>query len=207
MLKRSLYGERRELRRFAFIVIFLAIMKMCVFDLRMLKKEIFCGGSQALYEWGCNRHVFTTLDTMGVIVSLLAAFIIFQLYKMFYAAPPKRHVSPEKAHVRFWANLSLGMNVMMVLWQLAPWVGFLTIGEIPGIFITLPWQVLAIMNLLLLIVAFWRAEDCSWEYNLKDKARTVHMNKPWTAKDTLWMCVFIYLITLTLSYVAYDVLN
>ena len=63
------------------------------------------------------------------------------------------------------------------------------------------------MNFTLFLFGFWKAESCTWNYDVrKRKERGAHLNQTWTPRDTLWMTVFIYLLTLALSYVAHDIL-
>ena len=120
-----------------------------------------------------------------------------------------KQLRPEDVGLRFWANLSLFFVFAMIVWTLAPWVGSLTVGYVPKIFITLQWQHFAIANLLLLLVGFWKVESCNWQFDPKEKKenRSMQAAQSWTPRDTLWLNVFLYLITLALSYVAHDVLT
>lgn len=207
-LKRGVRQGRVSLRQTAFFLLFLCAVKVCLFDIRMLKKELLCGAaSQAVREAGCSTAGFVAAELAGLILMLASSFVLFHYYRKFMNARPSRLVTPAEAGVGIWANLSMGAVVAMVVWQMAPWVGYLTVGSVPAIFAALPWQALAVVNLALLLTGFWKAEGCAWDYDVTQRARAAHLNKTWNPRDTLWMATFVYLLTLALSYVAHDVLR
>jgi len=208
VLKRGVRGARQGLRTAAFIMMFVALIKICIFDVRMVSDNFLCGIGEQLSIKGCNKSWQKMLELGALLLLVLGSFGLFQMHRFFLRIKQPTTLTPDDVNLRFWANLCLVSTIGMVVWQCAPWAGYLTIGRIPALFIALPWQYLAIFNLVLLLFVFWKAESCNWNYDVrKRKEKMAHLNQTWTAKDTLWMTVFIYLITIALSYVAHDVLT
>lgn len=203
MLKRATRAGRPFLKKLAFSFITLSVMKIFLFDVRALKQDIIC----SMDVEACTQKTMDMVDLVSLGLLFVSLYLIYHYYGVFMRIKTKKPQTPEQAHVPLWANIAMGMVMLMVVWQLAPWIGYLTIGSIPSVFLAMPWQFLAMLNLGLLLVAFWRAENCVWDYDVAHKKTMGHLNKTWTAKDTLWTAVFIYLITLGLSYVAHDVLT
>lgn len=207
MIKRGVRHARRGLQNAGFIMIFLALLKICIFDLRMLNDEFLCASDLEMAKTTCNDLWKKGSEAAGLLLLVLASGVLFLVYGRLARIRVPTTQTPEEVNLPFWANLALYAVVLMTVWQLAPWVGYLTVGSVPKIFAVVSWQVLAIMNVVLLLYAFWVSESCNWEYNVRQKDRSRHLNKSWTQRDTLWMAVFIYLVTLALSYVAHDVLT
>ncbi len=208
ILKRGIRNARAGLRSAAFSLMFAAVIKICIFDVRTLGKEILCTVNQALSDVGCNTTGQKMLEFGGLLFLVFASFGLFLAHKKFMQIKAPSIKTPEEVNLRFWANVCLAATMGMVIWQCAPWVGSLTVGQTPAIFEKISWQSVAIINLSLILFGFWKAESCTWNYDVrKRKERGAHLNETWTARDTLWMTVFIYLVTLALSYVAHDVLK
>jgi len=208
VLKRGIRNAREGLRSAALALIFAALIKICLFDVRTLGREILCTVNEALSEVGCNTNGQKMLEFGGLLLLVLASFGLFLAHKKFMQIKAPSIKTPEEVNLRFWANTCLLATMGMVIWQCAPWVGSLTVGKTPEIFEKIPWQSVAIINLGLILFGFWKAESCTWNYDVrKRKERGAHLNQTWTPRDTLWMTVFIYLVTLALSYVAHDVLT
>lgn len=203
MLKRAMRNGRTFLKKMAFFLITLSLVKICIFDVRILQRDLFCD----LETGVCDTHAMHIFLVAGFGVLIVTLYALYQYYGIAMRRRMQASLTPEEAGVPFWSNLAMSMVCLMVIWQMAPWVGYLTIGSIPKLFLIVPWQVLAIVNLGLLLNGFWRSENCIWDYDVANKKELVHLNKTWTPRDTLWMAVFIYLITLGLSYVAHDVLS
>jgi hypothetical protein len=206
MLKRGICQARPQLRKCALVVMFFCLIKVCAFDVRMLGRELLCTVNDELSEVGCNTRWLQGLQVLALVVLVAGSLILFQVGRIYTNVKPTT-TKPADVYLSYWSNSTLFCVSMMVIWQCAPWVGFLTIGYVPHIFSDVPWQWFAIFNLCLLMGSFWVAESCNWNYEVKHKKRMAHMNATWTQRDTLWMCVFIYLVTLALSYVAHDVLT
>ncbi|HRI76124.1 MAG: hypothetical protein H3C49_00575 [Alphaproteobacteria bacterium] len=207
MLKRGVSLARAGLRKWALALIFISLIKICAFDVRALGDDLLCTVNEQLSEVGCNRRVFQALQVFALIFLVASSFVLFQVNRMFANVKTSTQLKPDDVQLGFWSKLVLMSVCVMVVWQCAPWVGYLTVGKVPDIFMKVPWQWFAIGNLLLLLYGFWRAESCNWNYEVKHKQRMAHLNQTWTQRDTLWMCVFIYLVALALSYVAHDVLT
>jgi len=207
MHKRGVSVARAGLRKWALALIFASLIKICVFDVRALGDDLLCTVNEQLSEVGCNRRIFQALQVFALVFLVAASFVLFQVNRIFANVKAPTQLKPEDVQLGLWSKLTLLSVCVMVVWQCAPWVGYLTVGKVPDIFMRVPWQWFAIGNLLLLLYAFWRAESCNWTYEVKHKQRMAHLNQTWNQRDTLWMCVFIYLVALALSYVAHDVLT
>lgn len=210
MLRRGTYMQRPKLRQAAFVFMFFALMKTLVFDVRIAaaQKYLLCRflpeGTPVLT---CSPRGGMLLELAGMVLFLAALAGLFQLYRVYM--PPRRiaPLTPEDVRLRFWANLTLWALLVMIVWVAAPWVGFLTVGKVPAVFLALPWHWPPLVSFALLLYGFWRAEACRWVVDSKDKSKTRHLNNTWTPRDTLWLCAFLYLIALGLSYVSHDVLQ
>lgn len=208
MFKRGVYTARAGLRQWALILIFAALVKMCAFDVRMLGHELLCSVNEELSEAGCNKVSWRRgLEIVALFVLVIGSMVLFQLHRLYMNVKQVTALKPEDVNLSLWANISLLSVIAMVIWQCAPWVASLTVGDVPAVFNRVPWQWLAIFNLCLLVFCFWRSESCNWNYEVRHKKRMAHLNQTWTPRDTLWVSVSIYLVTLALSYVAHDVLT
>jgi hypothetical protein len=207
MLKRGVRSARPGLRKAALAFLFAGLAKFCIFDMHFLNKDLLCGSNAFLREHACNAFWLRGVRVAGLGVLLAGSFGLMHLYRRFEHIRRPHHVPPEKINLRFWSNLAFFAVVVMALWQLMPWVGSLTVGRVPGIFVWVPWQVLAVGNLALILWAFWRSEDCLWKHEGRYTENADHLNQTWTPRDTLWMTVFIFCVTLALSYAAHDVLK
>lgn len=205
VLKRGIRQSRFGLRQAAFLLMFFAVLKVFTIDLYLLKEKILCGSG--LFSSGCGDTGFKILLLAGLVLLLLSSLGIFNAYRGFIRNAPQVSLTPQQVRLTFWANLSLSCVVILALWLAAPWVGYLTIGHVPGIFMQVPWQHLAVLNIILLLVGFWKLEDCSWVYHPAERIRKKHLARVWTAKDTLWLSATLFLITLAFSYISSDVLS
>ncbi len=207
MFKRGIYTARPKLRQWALVLIFFALVKVCAFDVRALGQDLLCTVNEQLSEMGCNKSWQRGLELVALLLLVGGSIVLFQLHRAYMNVTQATTLKPDDVHLRFWANACLVAVIGMAVWQCAPWVASLTVGRMPQIFDQVPWQAVAIGNLCLLLYGFWKSESCNWNYEVKNKKRMQHLNQTWTPRDTLWMCVFIYLVTLALSYVAHDILT
>lgn len=210
-LKRGLRNQRKGLRKAAFAMMLAASTKLFLIDPIFLTSGVkrgLCKVAPKLGALGCDvagrGDHFIRIG--GMVLFLIVGYAIYEYYKVCIPDRKPKDTTPEQVHLRFWANFSFWSVLTMIIWQLAPWVGYLTVGCIPKIFLTLTWQQLALANLGLLLVGFWKLESCVWQYKAAQKERAKYMQNTWTPKDTLWMTVFLYLITLGMSYVAHDLM-
>jgi uncharacterized membrane protein len=206
-LKRGIYAHRPHLREFAFAMIFSAVFKTLMIDLRFVDEELLCADDPLIPVLPCSAGGVMALDFIGILLFVVAAFGIFYAYRMYMPEHKRELLQPDKIHLRFWANLNLWGIVGMLCWIAAPWFCFLTIGHLPRIFTRVPWQLFAWVNLGLLLFGFWLSEGCAWSYDLRQKDKMRHLNDTWTPRDTLWLNVFLYVIAVALSWVSQDVLR
>lgn len=207
VLKRGIRLQRVGLRQAAFLLIFLSAVKVCGFDVHTLRGDILCGSEAYWPILPCNAKGFAMLQLLGIVVLFALSAIIFHFYRIYLPNRKFPKLKPEDVNLRFWANLSMLAVCAMMMWTMAPWVGYLTVGGVPAIFTTIKWQHFALVNLALLLVGFWKSESCQWEFTSDKKNKGLHTRQNWTPRDTLWLNIFLYLITLALSYVAHDVLT
>jgi hypothetical protein len=222
MLKRGVYSHRPGLRKFAFSMIFVALLKTLMIDLRWLDEPMLCAGSTVadVTENGmpeharpffpflpCTSHGAAILDFGGLVLFMALCGALLHYFRVYMPEKNRTHLTPEQVHLRFWANLSLWGLIAMMCWLAAPWFGFLTVGSVPRIFTVVPWQNFAWANLAFLIFGFWQSESCGWSYDVRKKDKMKHLNDTWTPRDTLWLNVFLYIIALALSWVSQDVLT
>lgn len=211
MLKRGVHARRPRLRLAAFFMMFGVIIKTFLLDVRIAKNYLLCdyagkkGWSLPLLS--CSPRGLMIADFTGMALCIAASLLLFNAYRAYIPEKKVDLVPPEKVRLRFWSNAALWGVIAMICWLAAPWVGFLTVGHVPGVFLAVPWQHFALANLALLLYGFWRAENCAWTFQVGKKDSMRHLQSTWTPRDTLWMTVFLYLIALALSYVAHDVLT
>lgn len=202
MLKRGIRQSRPLLRQAAFLLMFLAALKLFTVDIYFLKDRL-CG----LFAPDCNATGFKILQAGGLVALTLTGLLLAQIYRSFIRNRRQAVIASEQMRLKCWSNLSIFLVLGLIFWLAAPWAGFLTVGHVPKLFMEVPWQYLAIMNVVVLLISFWKLEDCSWTYNPADKSRKAHSHRVWTAKDTLWLSAILFLITLVFSYASHDVLS
>lgn len=208
MLRRGISMARISLRQRAFLLMFVALVKACLFDIRMLKKEMLCAVDPRVEQIACNSDGLIAVDILGLVLLLLGSFILLHYYRLYLHVEHKTKLRPEDMNLKFWANLAWWGVIAMAAWQAAPWVGYLTIGRIPAIFMQVPWQSLALLNFILLLTGYWKIEGCAWEHVRDKKLRRVqHADQTWNARDTIVMATLVYIVVLMLSYAAHDVLT
>ena len=204
-LKRGIRQSRHGLRQAAFLLIFMAILKIFTVDVYLLRDKLLCKSSW--FPPACNANGFKILQASGLAALVLCSMILFNLYRSFVHERRQREITPERANLRLWSNLSIVLVLLLFLWLAAPWVGYLTVGHVPQFFMHAPWQHLAVLNIAVLLVGFWKLEDCSWVYNPAKKNKKKYLSHVWTPKDTLWLSVILFLILLAFSYASSDVLS
>jgi hypothetical protein len=205
VLKRGIRQSRSALRQTAFLLMFIAILKIFTVDIYLLKDKLLCGTPWLLSA--CNARGFKILQASGLVVLALLSVVLINLYRSFIHNRRQKEIMPEQVYLRFWSNCGMFLVMLLVLWLAAPWVGYLTVGHAPQIFMNVPWQHLAILNTVVLLIGFWKLEDCNWLYNPSQKNKKKYQSRVWTPKDTLWLSVILFLITLAFSYASSDVLS
>lgn len=205
MLKRGIYQARPMLRQAAFLLMFIAALKLLTIDLHLLKEKILCG--TGWFSGVCNAQGFKVLQVTGLAALMLCSLGLFNLYRNFIHERKAAHKTPGQIHLPFWANTAMGLVTLLILWLAAPWVGYLTVGHVPQLFMQVPWQHLAVMTVVVLVVGFWKLEDCKWVYTPDERTKKAHVTHVWTPKDTLWLSAILFLIALAFSYASNDALS
>lgn len=212
-LKRGIANQRKHLRETAFQLMGLMVAKVFGLDpivhADALKRQA-CHYSGKALAFGCDNMQSTSGQHLLMMImfatGVIVGYSVYEAWKKYMPDSKPKMMTPEQVHLDFWANITFISVIVMVCWQLAPWVGYLTVGCVPKIFIMLKWQQLALLNTCLLTTGFWKLESCVWQFKVEEKEKMKYMHSSWTPKDTLWMTVFVYLITLAMSYVAHDVM-
>jgi hypothetical protein len=204
VLKRGIRQSRPGLRQFAFLLMFVALVKLCTVDI-YLSREYLCAFDRL--ESLCTGRGFKIFQASGLALLAILSMVLFNLYRGFIQNKKQRGYTPEEVRLPLWANLSVSLVFLLILWLAAPWAGYLTVGHVPKFFTQIPWQHLAVLTFFVLLMGFWKLEDCIWVYDPAEKTRKKYQLNVWTAKDTLWVSVVLFLITLAFSYASNDVLS
>ena len=204
-LKRGVRQSRKTLRDIAFFLIFFAFLKIFIIDAYMMKEHLLC--STSFSPSFCTATGFKIFQMLSLVALVLCSFGLFNIYRHFINNKEQIEFTPEQVNLEFWANISVFLVIILILWLAAPWAGYLTIGYIPEFFINIPWQHLALLEISFLLIGFWKLEDCRWIYDPAKKSKKSHINRTWTPKDTLWLSFILFLITLAFSYASNDVLS
>jgi len=203
VLKRGVRQSRPGLRQFAFLLILIAFLKLFTVDFYFLREPL-CEIKK--FPFPCNAEGFKKFQVTGLVLLTVCSMVLFNSYRSFLHNRKRMDVTPAQVHLPFWSNLSISLVMMLIFWLAAPWAGYLTVGHVPKFFLQIPWQHLAVLNIFVLLVGFWKLEDCSWIYDPTKKTKK-HVVNVWTAKDTLWVSLILFLITLAFSYASNDVLS
>ncbi len=217
VFRRGICRARNGLRLAACLMMFVAAVKVWVFDLRDLDRFLVCDRNWRVLDMLCTPAGLTVMALAGLAGLCATAWGLLYLYHHAAHGPRPRLVAPEQLRMRRWANITMMAVIFLMCWTLAPWVGTLTVGEVPDLLVGAAWQYISLACLGLLLTGFWRAEACDWQGTrggaVVERQRAMGI-KPgsqasagWTARDTLWMAAFLFLITIGLSYVSYDVLG
>ncbi len=203
VLKRGIRQSRAGLRQFAFLLMFISLLKICTVDIYLLREYLLCAFSKC-HDTG----FFQMVQGGGLALLVLCSLLLFNVYRGFAQDHRQKEITPEQVHLSFWANLSICLVMLLIFWLAAPWAGYLTVGHVPELFMTVPWQNLAMLIVCVLLVGFWKLEDCLWGYqSAADKTKKQYRINVWTAKDTLWVSVILFAIALAFSYASNDVLS
>ncbi len=205
MLKRGVRQSRSSLRSSAFILMFLAALKIFTIDLYLLSDKILC--DTAIIASRCAPTGFKVLMGGGFLAVVLIAALLLNAYRSFVYDRRQVQQRPEDVRLSLWVNIGLSLVVLLIIWLIMPWVGYLTVGSVPALVQHIPWQYLAIAIVAVLLICFWKLEDCSWVYHVEGRGKKAQVTRAWTAKDTLWVATLLFAIALVFSYVSMDVLS
>ncbi|MGM0422010.1 MAG: hypothetical protein ACQEQL_02815 [Pseudomonadota bacterium] len=195
VMKRGINLYKRPLRDRALILWALAIVKICVLDIRGISIELFCDSVQ-----GCSTEKLWAINIFSLLCLGGGAYIWWRLCKKFrpdregYISRPTNQQPLVK-----WTRMSVLTVSLFVIWVSGPWVTSLTMGSIPKLFLIFSWPYMSVLALVSLLMAFWKLEDFQWLYS-STKSRIADKKKVWIPKDTLWTLVFIYGFTVMLAF-------
>jgi hypothetical protein len=218
-VKRGLRTRRASLRQAAFIAIFASLIKMCLFDVRMIAEGIknklcgLAGSFPGLYcgDKGITPHEKNVLGFMALVLLVVGSVVLLHFYQKYMPDRKLKEYTPEQVRLRLWVNGTFYLVIVMALWVVAPWVGAIFQAALPHIFVQVTWKEIASACIVLLLIDFWKVESVVWERSHTDtkaeKKRRRHLHNTWSSRDTLWMTLFLFLLTSGLSYVANDVLS
>jgi hypothetical protein len=204
MRRRGLYRHEAGLVRGAFVLMGLALVKVFIFDLRAAGRDLLCSGALGL---PCDENGWLAVQVLGFAALAIGGYLIAQGFARF--SPKKWPALPAVpgASARGQASLGMIMVVLMIVWQLGPWVFSLSIGHVPDIFTVVTWQPVALVTAAVLLAGFWAVEGCPDYFPRTGGAGERRGRDNWLPRDSLWLAVFLYAFTLALSYVAHDVLS
>lgn len=204
MHRRGLYRREAGLARGAFVLMGLALVKVFVIDMRQEGRDLLCSGVLRL---PCDDMGWLAVQAMGFAALALGAVWILRGFARLSSGkwPVLPAVSAENARAQ--GALGMVMVVLMIVWQLAPWVCSLAIGRVPELFAVVPWQPVALVTAVVLLSGFWALEACPDYFPREEGAGERRGRDSWLPRDSLWLAVFLYAFTLAMSYVAHDVLN
>ena len=204
MRRRAVYRRHAGLAKAAFGLMFAAVIKLFVLDIRYAGQDLLCSGFLPL---PCSSAGWQALQGIGFALLVSGGYLVWRAQARFspddYAALPK--LGREK--VDGWAGLGMTMVLLMAVWQLAPWFCYLVMGRMPDIFRIVPWPPVALATFGVLLTGFWKLEACPEFFPRENGSGSARSKAAWVPRDTLWLAVFLYAVTLALSYVAGDILK
>lgn len=205
VMKRGICRETLWLRYSALALAWMAVFKIFLMDVSVLARGMACQMSDSLCS-GTGTKIF---QMAGGSLFALCAVVLLMLGARFgkkYRAPRDKIPSNDNP-LRFWANLSMVLVVILCCWLSLPLLSYLAVGDAPQLFFKLRWQFFAMLNFLSLAIGFWRIEDYYHYYN--DGAGTQYVRqkdagKVWVPSDTLWTVLPIYLVALAAGVMSDD---
>ena len=201
--RRGVYRGDDGLEKLACILMGIASVKVFLADMRSLGRDLLCASD--LSGMVCNGFGWQALQMTGF---LMLTGSLYLTWNHFRRAGDRRAplFVTRAAQVRFWANAGMALVIFMAVWQLSPWFFYLVIGRLPFVFTIVPWAPLTTAALIVLLMGFWKLEACPEYFGGGREPGQRRSKNVWTPRDTLWLAIFIYAITLGLSYVAHDIM-
>lgn len=201
VMKRGLLKYRTDLKKRALIIWLIAGAKIAFFDAHKFLEFLLCA------EDGCTKGINVMINALTI--ALMGAVLVglYMLYKKFEHTEKIPLSRAGNIHVlERWTKYAIVSVMVFVFWAAAPFLISLFSGEIPSIFLIFSWPYFAIISGVCLGMAFWRLEECEWQYN-STKSRMSHKRDVWVPKDTLWTLVFIYVVTTIMAFAASKVIT
>lgn len=189
IFKRGVRQGRVALRKKAFILIYIAVLKFLLMDSGFVADRLFCDNAAGVCD-ASKIHIFK----IGALVALVPAFAsIYIMYKKYIDREVLARRSVKGMWIRFWANLSVFIVLGLTFWLVAPWVTYLIYGSVASYFFHSAWKLLVFIAYILILVTFWRYEDCSLSPQSEEDKDFNHQT--WIPRDTLWLSLAMLIIT------------
>ena len=205
VMKRGICREMLWLRYGAMALAWAAVFKFFLIDIHSLSRGMACQMAESL----CSATGAKIFQMAGGCLFALSAVVLLMLGARFgkkYRLP-RRKIPANDKPLRFWANVSMMLVVVLCCWLSLPLLSYLAVGEAPQLFFKLRWQFFAMLNFLSLAIGFWRIEDYYQYYNDGAGERYVRQkdaDKIWVPSDTLWMVLPIYLLAVAAGVMSDD---
>ena len=190
IFKRGICRNNLFLRWLALFFIFISCIKIFLIDL-----QEFANGRLFL------KGVFFSLFVLasGVL------YTFFNKYGVSYRAKPIK--KKDDKELRIWANTSMTTTIILICWELLPWVGYLAVGYAPDIFFIVSWRLIAAFNFVMLVIGFWLSEEYYWFYYKSKEGRKSGVARVWVPSDTLWLMLPLYLLAVAFGIMSDDFLQ
>lgn len=164
--------------------------------------KIFLSDLQSIIN---NSFILSGINYILLIISMA---IIYMLYRRFGSDYKAIEINKKNdRELRIWANTSMITTIILICWELVPWLGYLTIGKAPEIFTLINWRIIAAFNFVTLLVGFWQSEEHYSYYNKSHKGKRHGAGKTWLPSDTLWLVLPLYLIAVAFGIMGDDILQ
>ncbi len=201
VLKRGVRQNRRGLRKLAFFLIYMAVLKIFLVDAKYIAEGMFCNQADGMCNFGAVK-LFKSLS-MGLLIPV--SYGVYNLYRKFInmSIPAKATLKDKK--IRFHANIAMAITLILMCWLVAPWVGYLVAGYAPPFLFNRYWRLLSLAGFVLISTTFWRYEDCT--LNPRSKEDKAAHQKAWIPRDTLWLALALLIITHLFFIVSEDALS
>ncbi len=202
MLKRGVMQRRVTLRQTAFIFMFLSALKVFILDAYLLHGSLLC--SKGMAEVACNVNGFRGFGVISLLMLMISSFLIFAGYRRYIKERHILYKSYKQVHIRFWANTSMALVITLIFWLIVPWGHYLIMGDMSIFSLFSSWRALATAAMFMIIMGFWRYEECNKQMDVR---HNVHTANAWKPKDTLWLAISLLIITVAFSLATEDVLT
>ena len=205
VMKRGICREILWLRYSALVLAWAAVSKIFLMDVSSLARDMACQMADRL----CSATGVKIFQMAGGCLFALSAVVLLMLGARFGKKyrPPRLKIPANDKPLRFWANLSMFLVLILCCWLSLPLLSYLAVGDTPQLFFKLRWQFFAMLNFLSLAIGFWRIEDYHHYYNDGAGERYVRQKdagKVWVPSDTLWTVLPIYLLAVAAGVMSDD---
>ena len=210
VMKRGRRRGNRELRSAAIVLLVIAAGKTFLVDPYVLRKWLLCDVGVPFLDCTVgSAHILMALGSGLMAVSLVGLFYL--RHRAMKPNVPQPQIPPAQNNFAFWVSLSSVLVGMLICWTVAPWLGYLTVGYMPHIFVLVSWRPIAALALGVLIITFWKREECLSYYEAhrhgSGRKGAAYVPQTWTLQDTLWTAFWLFMLSLALAYVTYDILG